>query len=86
MKFCQENVCVLVRIMHDLSGGVCTKWSFPFFTSTISGGSCYLIAQCKTEFWESRSSNKLTLERSCHSAELAIMASEGKSGHRKIST
>ena len=86
MKFCQENACVLVGIMQDLSGGVCTKWSFPFFTSTISGGSCYLIAQRKTEFWESCSSNELTLKQSCHFAELAIMASEGKSGHRKIGT
>lgn len=54
-----------------------SEYSFPFFTSTISvGRGCNLIAQHKTELWESHLLSELTFQQKFHSVEPAIIASE----------
>lgn len=66
--------------MQYVLGGVCrhfSEYSFPFFTSTISvGRGCNLIAQHKTELWESHLLSELTFQQKCYSVEPAIIASE----------
>lgn len=70
---CVSRMCVFWSESCNICWVECaSKWSFPFFTSTISvGRGCNQIAQCKTEFWERRPPNGLTFKQICHSAEQA---------------